>query len=56
MIVTQVNDTEIRTLDDVGHALRDARSGQKVVLGLLSVEESGTFILAQRSSVTLVAQ
>jgi len=55
MIVTRLNDAEIRTMDDVGHALRDVRAGQKVMLGLLSVEESGTFILAQQSSVTLVS-
>lgn len=56
MIVTRINDAEIGSLDEVGMALENARAGDSVVLGLLSVEESGSFIVAQRSAVALVAR
>ncbi|MFH0954099.1 MAG: trypsin-like peptidase domain-containing protein [Verrucomicrobiota bacterium] len=53
LLVTRINDYEISSLDDVGQALENVRAGDAVLLGLLSVEETGSFLVAQSSSVQL---
>jgi serine protease Do len=54
--VTRVNDREIRSLDDVGLALESVKTGDAVNVGLLSLEESGSFLVAQSSVVPLKAE
>jgi S1-C subfamily serine protease len=51
LLVTRINDYEITSLDDVGLALENVRSGETVTLGLLAIEETGSFVMAQSSSV-----
>lgn len=53
LLVTKINDYEIASLDDVGLALGDARSGETVTLGILALEETGSFVVAQSSSVQM---
>ncbi len=56
LLITRINDSEISTLDDVGLALENVRAGDHVKMVLLNLEEKGTFIVAQSSSVELVTQ
>ena len=51
LLVTRINDYEITSLDDVGLALENVRSGETVTLGLLALEETDSFVMAQSSSV-----
>jgi serine protease Do len=51
LLVTRINDYEITSLDDVGLALENVRSGETVTLGLLALEETGSFVMAQSTSV-----
>jgi len=55
LFVTRINESAVNTLDDVGLALERVRPGDVVVLGLVSLEETGSFILAQSSSVPVKA-
>jgi serine protease Do len=51
LLVTKINDYEITSLDDVGLALNSLKSGETVTLSVLALEETGTFVVAQSSSV-----
>lgn len=51
LLVTKINDYEITSIDDVGLALNKVKSGETVTLGVLALEESGSFVVAQSSSV-----
>ena len=53
--VTRINEVEINSLDDVGVALENVRSGDLVTLVVLSLDEKETVILAQTSHVQLKA-
>ena len=50
LLVTRINDYEITSLDDVGLALENRQSGEIVTLGLLALEETDSFVMAQSSS------
>lgn len=51
LLVTKINDYEVTSLDDVGLALNNVKSGETVTLGVLALEETGSFVMAQSSSV-----
>jgi hypothetical protein len=51
LLVTRINDVDINTLDDVGIALENVRKEQPVSLVVVSIEETGSFITAQSSTV-----
>jgi serine protease Do len=51
LLVTKINEYEITSLDDVGLALSKARPGDTVTLSVLALEENGSFVVAQSSSV-----
>jgi len=51
LLVTKINDYEIMSLDDVGLALNSLRPGETVTLSVLALEETGSFVVAQSSSV-----
>lgn len=54
--VTRINENEIRSLDDVGVALENVKAGDAVTVGVLSLEESGSFLVAQSSVVPVKAE
>ncbi len=56
LLVTRINDKDINTLDDVGLALENVRQDQPVSLVVVSIEEKGSFIMAQSSTVQVQAQ
>ena len=51
LLVTKINDYEITSIDDVGLALNQVKSGETVTLSVLALEETGSFVVAQSSSV-----
>ncbi len=53
LFVTRIGDSEINTPDDVGLALEKVRAGDEVAVGILSLEETGSFIVAQSSRVQM---
>ena len=56
LLLTRINDSEVDSLDAVGLALERVKPGDRVVLGLVSLEENNSFIMAQSSSVQLDAE
>lgn len=56
LLVTRINDYAIAGPDDVGKALQNVAAGDKVLLGLLSIEESGPMLVAQSTLVEVTAQ
>ena len=56
LLVTKINDYEVTSLDDVGLALNNVKSGETVTLGVLALEESGSFVVAQSSSVQVKSE
>jgi len=56
IVITRIGRNEVKNLTDVGFALEDIQSGDKVTLGVLKVRESGAVLIAQRSVVNLTAR
>lgn len=56
LFVVGMNEARVNSLDDVGLALEMVRPGDVVVLTVLYVEESGSYLVAQSSQVRIKAE
>jgi S1-C subfamily serine protease len=56
LYLTRINDVEISTLDDVGLALENIRPRDTLQIVVVSVSESGRFLVAQSAVVKLQAR
>ena len=56
LLVTRINETDIGSLDDVGIALEHVQPGEPVAISLLSIDDSGSFLLAQSYAVQVAAE
>ncbi len=56
MMISAINSQEVRTLEDVGLSLDKIKPGDPVNIEVISLVEHDTFILAQSTSMNLVAR
>jgi serine protease Do len=56
LLLTRINDYEIRTLDDVGLALEATQPGERLLLGALTVTENGPYLFHQHATVAVTAR
>lgn len=56
LFLVGINDVPVNSLEDVGLALEAVRAGMPVLLTVVSVEETGAFLIAQSSRVRVTAE
>lgn len=56
MMISSMNDQEVQTINDVGIALEKSRPGDRVKIDVISLVEHETFILAQNTTMSLIAR
>lgn len=56
MMIARINDQEVQSLEDVGIALERVRAGDRVKVDIIRTIEHDAFIVAQTTSVSLLAQ
>lgn len=56
LLITRINDFEIRSLDDVGLALESVKSGDPVRLSVLTITEADAYIIHRQSTLQVAAR